>query len=234
MQATLPRAERVGKGGRARTAPQPNARITSSPKRPSTFQFRDHGHPRSRRGGSPGRVLQRKPVGRPKVIKGTVPSVPSRLGNRTLPACPHVRAARRDHQPAGRPGAAGGSAGRMVGVVCAGMVAHRPRGEAVQGPPIGPAFQTSAPRAKIKIFAPRSGLSRINGLRRAIIRCKIGPQSAQSGRGAQAGNFAGPERRIDRAAPSTSQSQDAALILAAARGRRPRSLAVGPRSDLQS
>jgi hypothetical protein len=150
MQATLPRAERAGKGGRARTAPQPNARITSSPKRPSTFQFRDHGHPRSRRGGSPGRVLQRKPVGRPKVIKGTVPSVPSRLGNRTLPACPHVRAARRDHQPAGRPGAAGGSAGRMVGVVCAGMVAHRPRGEAVQGAPIGPAFQTSAPRAKIK------------------------------------------------------------------------------------
>jgi hypothetical protein len=144
MQATLPRAERVGKGGRARTAPQPNARITSSPKRPSTFQFRDHGHPRSRRGGSPGRVLQRKPVGRPKVIKGTVPSVPSRLGNRTLPACPHVRAARRDHQPAGRPGAAGGSAGRMVGVVCAGMVAHRPRGEAVQGAPIGPAFQTRA------------------------------------------------------------------------------------------
>ena len=42
--------------------------------------------------------------------------------------------------------------------------------------------------------------------------------SAQSGRGAQAGNFAGRERRIDRAAPSTSQSQDAALILAAARG----------------
>ena len=72
-----------------------------------------------------------------KVIKGTVPSVPSRLGNRTLPACPHVRAARRDHQPAGRPGAAGCSTGRMVGVVCAGMVAHRPRGEAVQGPPIG-------------------------------------------------------------------------------------------------
>jgi hypothetical protein len=52
-------------------------------------------------------------------------------------------------------------------------------------------------------------LSRINGLRGAIIRCKIGPQSAQSGEGAQARarNFAGRERRIDTAAPSPNRKK---------------------------